>query len=274
MIVEAQAKLNLGLQVLRKRPDGYHDINTVFVRIPLSDEIEILPSVGLSCQTNPDLGIPEESNLAYRAAAMLRERYKTDLGATIKITKRIPHGGGLGGGSSDAASVLVALNEMWGVGASACELREIGLQLGSDVPFFISDGAAVAGGRGELLEYFQYTLPYSVLLVFPDIHVSTAWAYKSLRTGGEAKPALDFRACISESKSNPGKLKACLVNDFESTVFGEFPELGQIKEKLYEAGAIFALMSGSGSTVFALFDDENNIKIAQKSLSNYRTYCC
>ncbi len=274
MIAKAHAKLNLGLQVMRRRPDGYHDINTVFVRIPLADEIEILPSAGISCQTRPDLGIPQESNLAYRAAELLRERFNIDSGASISIIKNIPHGGGLGGGSSDAASVLLALNEMWGIGAPAEELRAIGLQLGSDVPFFLSEGAAVACGRGEVLDYFQFALPYSVLLVFPDIHVSTAWAYQSLAQEGFGRPEIDFKKCLIGPVASSDMLKDCLVNDFELPVFAKHPEIGMIKKKLYEAGAVFALMSGSGSTVFALFDDVNNIKTAQMSLNNYRTFYC
>jgi 4-diphosphocytidyl-2-C-methyl-D-erythritol kinase len=275
MIFKAPAKINLGLEVLRKRADGFHDINTVFARILLSDEISITPSEHLSCQSDPSLGIPQESNLAYRVADLLRKKYSIASGAEIFIKKNIPSGGGLGGGSSDAATVLNALNSLWAINAPTSELSSIALEIGSDVPFFLEPGtAAVALGRGEQLSYFDYELKQKILLVFPDVQIPTQWAYESLNMGTTHKPATNFKSIILQSETDPLALRSGLTNDFEPVVFSKHPEIARIKEKLYTMGAIFASMSGSGSTVYGLFDNSDSIKIALDSLNNYRTFHC
>ncbi len=254
MKIKANAKINIGLQVLRKRDDGFHDINTIFIPVCISDEIFIEPSEKLELTCIPDLDLPNEENLVYKAAVNLRKNIKSEhKGAKITLLKKLPDGGGLGGGSSDAAAVLKGLNEFWNAGLSCQELFNIALELGSDVPFFLKEGAAVGTGRGEILNYFDFKLPYHLLLVFPGIHIPTPQSYKALDRENKNYPVTDFRKILTDNIDDPEYLKKHIINDFEPNAFRLHPELKKIKEELYNQGAEFALMSGSGSTMYGLF---------------------
>jgi 4-diphosphocytidyl-2-C-methyl-D-erythritol kinase len=246
----APAKLNLGLEILRRRPDGFHDLNTVFAALTFGDTVtlRLRGDRRITCSVaGADLAA-DESNLAVRAGLGLRERTGVDAGLDIAIEKRIPMGAGLGGGSSDAAAVLMGAPRIWGVPVAMEMLEEAALELGSDVPFFLRGGVARAGSRGEELEVLDVALPWAVLLVNPGIHVATPKAFAAVGRTGE-REASDIPATLGE----PAAMRDRLVNDFEVAVFAMHPELGSIKQELYDAGAHFALMSGSGSTLYGLF---------------------
>ena len=264
------AKLNLHLRVLGRREDGFHDIFTVFQTVSLYDEI-VLETYGdevlLECD-HP--AVPaDENNLIVKAAERLRVEFGVTAGARISLKKRIPMGGGLGGGSSNAAAVIMGLSKIWDIGATRAEFIRIGSELGSDVPFFFEGGTAMGIGRGtEVLPLDDFTANW-MLIVTPDVHVSTAAAYAKLGaqnlTNEDSNRIL--RVCRSEAES-PDFLHAALRNDFEKTVFAEHPEIERVKRRLIELGASRAMMSGSGASVFAIFDNEETRQTAIKALDN------
>lgn len=250
--------MNLGLHVLQKRPDGYHDIETVFLRIPWFDKITVRPASDLvfSC-SDPSLPV-DASNLCVQAAEQLMEAATIQQGAAIHLEKCIPYGAGLGGGSSDAASTLMALNTFWRAGLNKESLMNIGARLGSDVPFFLSTSAAYGEGRGELLSPLlgpsgtPYQFPFAMLVVVPPVHVSTADAYRYVRPLAHGRP--DLQALVS---SNDLALwQEALCNDFEVSVFQHHPEVKSIKEQMLKLGAQYATMSGSGSAVLGVFRED------------------
>ena len=267
MKIRAYAKINLGLYVLGRRPDGYHSIATVFRLVDLYDEIEIVQiDQGTQFTTNAVELQDDHSNLCVRAANLLRDLTGIHVGVEINLTKRIPIGAGLGGGSSDAAAVLKGLTKLWALDISREELQTVSASLGSDVPFFFTSQTASATGRGEVLESFDLKIPYTILLVTPNIHVSTSWAYSHLRLRvGTKRP--DLRQVLEENLNDPERLREYLVNDFEETVFEQYPEISSIKQRLLSEGASFALMSGSGSSVFGLFTDSSRARNLAKQLA-------
>ncbi len=258
-MIRAYAKINLGLQIFRKREDGYHDIETILHPVDIYDEISINPSedIRIACD-HPD--VPRDlSNLCCRAAELVQQAAHIERGAEIRLKKNIPVGAGLGGGSSDAAAVLNHLPRYWNLKLSSSLLRELAIQLGSDVSFFLHTGTARASGRGEILEYFPLELPYWIVIVHPNIRVSTAWAYESIRSSPSPN-RIDLKEVLSENLRKPNVLAEELRNDFEPLVFREHEAIRRVKEALYRDGADFALMSGSGSAVFGLFEDEGRAK--------------
>lgn len=259
------AKINLHLRVLGKREDGFHEIFTVFQTVSLADDLTFESSdvLELECD-DPEVPL-DESNLILRAARSLNSR----LGARIVLKKRIPTGGGLGGGSSNAAVALIGLNRLWSLGLSLAELSEVGARLGSDVPFFFSGGTALGYGRGESIQELPDFAAPQLLLVTPDVHVSTASAYAGLNAENLTNEGLNriLRVCRSEAGS-PDFLRGALINDFEPSVFAAFPEIGRAKRRLIELGASRALMSGSGASVFGFFDKDETRQAALKALDN------
>jgi 4-diphosphocytidyl-2-C-methyl-D-erythritol kinase len=259
------AKINLHLRVLGKRNDGFHEIFTVFQTISLADELTFEPSDVFELECD-DPAVPvDETNLIVRAA----RRLNSSRGARIKLTKNIPMGGGLGGGSSNVAAAMIGLDRLWDLKLTMPELREIGNGLGSDVPFFFSGGTALGTGRGNSIEHLPDLGVELILLVTPDVHVSTATAYAGLSAENLTNSDLNriLRVCRSEAGSQDF-LQATLINDFEPTAFAEFPEIGRAKQKLLELGASRALMSGSGASVFGFFDKEETRQTALKALDN------
>jgi 4-diphosphocytidyl-2-C-methyl-D-erythritol kinase len=260
VIVEARAKINLGLQIVRRRDDGYHDIDTVFHRIGWSDEMEFRKTErGITLTTSlPELPC-DERNLCVRAAATLFELTGYDGGIHIDLRKNVPIGAGLGGGSSDAAAVLKALPSFLDIPVASEDLFQIASRLGSDVPYFLEDGSAYAQGRGELLSYFNLALPWHVLVVYPGIHISTAWAYRRVSFPSH-HPIHNLKELILANLSSPVELVNKMRNDFEPVVFPVHEETMRVKEIMYRTGADFSLMSGSGSSVFGLFRDESRAR--------------
>lgn len=251
--VQAPAKVNYRLDVLRRRPDGYHDLRMIMQRIDLCDEITISLTSGndvrVSCGKH---GVPDgPGNIAWRAATAMLAATGSSAGVDIAISKMIPVAAGLGGGSSDAATVLLALNDLLDAGLSNEKLREIGLTLGADVPFFVFGQTALAEGVGEVLTPVTGLPEAWIVLVNPNIHVSTAWVYQNLQL---TNPRVDYtlpRFC--------GKLDdicGILHNDLESVTMQRFPVIGEIKERIATEGAAGVLMSGSGPTVFGVFASE------------------
>lgn len=265
------AKINLFLKVTGKRPDGYHDLVSLMCRVGLYDTISLKfgpPRITVVCD-DPDLPT-DVANLAGRAAAAFydSDSFKPPLErVAIEIEKRIPVGAGLGGGSSNAATVLSALNRHYGEPLTQSKLAEMGLGLGADVPFFLSKGAAIVSGIGEQLEPYPFLKPWPVLLVFPGFHVSTAQVYKKLTLG--------LTKCEKILKGFPFEAQEFdvtrhLCNDLETVTLTQFPELLNIKKELIQLGALNALMSGSGSAVFGLFEDAQKAKQAKKHLSTHK----
>lgn len=277
----AFAKLNLGLEVLRRREDGYHEINTVFARVRLADMLLLCRNdddddgtISLTCST--DLNIPANENLAYQAAERLQMALGVNSGAHIELRKHIPSGAGLGGGSSDAAAVLRQLPNLWDVEAPECTLHKVAAGLGSDVPFFLEDQAAVGSGRGEQLERFEFQIPWWTLIVHPGIHISTPWAYRALglAEGATGRNATDFRSALLQARSNPQILRDRLHNDFESVVFDKYPHVRALRDQLYSGGAHYAAMSGSGSAVFGFYSDAETAHAAAAALNEPFTEVC
>ncbi len=269
----AYAKINLGLLVLHKRPDGYHNIMTVFHRIDLSDRISLARSAHISVtSTSPDAP-SDESNICHKAAWLLREKLNVRDGVAITIDKKIPVGAGLGGGSSDAATVLRHLPAFWGCSIEAAFLYDLALELGSDVPYFLDVGSASAKGRGEILEYFLLDLPFTILLCNPNIPVATGWAYGQLQPP-QGRKEIDLKDVILRGVKYPQILNEMLVNDFEPAVFRAHPEIGKLKEDMIAAGAVYASMSGSGSSVYGLFTDRVKVEnlAARLRAGEYRTF--
>lgn len=244
----APAKVNLYLEVLRKRADGYHEIRTVLQHVDLCDEIRIMgraqeisvESVGLSCPTG-------EENLVHRATALFLKTTGIRTGVRVQIVKRIPLGAGLGGGSSDAATTLWGLNRLFQADLSRERLEQLGAQLGSDVPFFFRGPTMWATGRGEELHPLPPFPPTWLLIVFPGFPVSTTWAFANLELTGEDK-SIRVRAAAEQGDFEP--LLAAPWNRFEEVIFRRYPAIKQLKESLEAWGARPTLMTGSGSAVF------------------------
>ena len=260
-VYSCYAKINLGLRIIGKRDDGFHDIETVFHRIQLADSITFAPAERISLVTdNPS--IPgDERNICYAAASMLHRHIGPSGGARITLAKLIPVGAGLGGGSSDAAIVLRRLPGFWGVRIEEKILHSIALELGSDVPFFLGDRSAFARGRGELLEYFDLDIPYAILLVHPGIHVSTSWAYAQV-TPTKRNERSDLLEILRRGIDDPRHLRDCLKNDFEPVVFSTYPGVLAVRDDMNRLGAVYAAMSGSGSSIFGLFPDTDEARHA------------
>ena len=267
----APAKINLGLQIIGKRNDGYHNIHSLFFPIKsIADilTIELAQSITLIC--SQELDIPNENNIVWKAAYLLKQRYNIDMGAKISLKKNIPHGAGLGGGSSDAATILKGLQLLWNIDISPKELSEIASELGSDVPFFLQDHPALIQGRGEIVHPFMFSCEWTILIVFPAIYSNTSLAYAGLDTSNFPKIEVNFVDALQQSKNDCSKMKDLLFNDFEYSIFTQFPELAEIKSQLYTNGAFYAGMSGSGSTMFGLFLDTTTAHKAKSALLIYQ----
>jgi 4-diphosphocytidyl-2-C-methyl-D-erythritol kinase len=262
MVSFPPCKINIGLNVINKRSDGYHNLVTCFYPVPWTDVLEIIPSQTLTF-TSSGLLIPgnESDNLCLKAYALLKKDFDV---APVKIHlhKIIPTGAGLGGGSSDAAYTLRMLNAIFNLRLPSEKLIQYASLLGSDCAFFTLDTPVFAQGRGEILSDISLSLAGKhIVIVTPDIHVSTVQAFATIAP----RPVdIDLREVLSNQKIDTWK--DWVKNDFETTVFKYYPELDEIKIKLYSAGALYASMSGSGSSVFGIFEKNPAL---QNQFSNY-----
>lgn len=263
------AKINLGLQIVRKREDGYHELETLFQMVSLYDDIELetLPvGIELECD-NPD--IPRDgTNLVVKAARLLQEMFpdRKNLGVRIRLVKRIPAGGGLGGGSGNAAGVLLGLNTLWDLRLRREDLLTLAAKLGSDVPFFLFAPSALGKGRGEILFPLQQAKKFSVILVFPKFPIATSRVYQSLKL--ELTKRENHINLLQKfySQSDIERLGAHLYNDLEPVVLKEYPVIQTLKDELRLSGASGSLLSGSGATVFGVYADNKVARTAYSRL--------
>lgn len=252
MTLYPNCKINLGLRIVRKREDGYHDLETIFYPIyDLHDELEIEPASTFTFSaTGLALDCASEDNLIIRCYQRMAERYPQIGKVAIRFKKNIPFGAGLGGGSSDAAHIAIALNELFELGLTKAQLAEEVRPLGADCPFFIYNTPCFAEGIGDRLTPIDLSLKgLRLVMIKPSVHVSTREAYSGIQPNTTP---------LSLSTSHPLTLSSIkhFTNDFEGTVFGQHPILAQIKKHLLDIGAIYAAMSGSGSTIYALFEND------------------
>lgn len=271
----AYAKINLYLDVLARRGDGYHNIETIFQSVSLADALSFTrqeSGISLKC-SNPELD-DGSSNLAYRAAALLQERSGVSYGARIYLEKKIPIAAGLAGGSANAAATLAGLNYLWNAGLTKGRLRELALELGSDVPYCLTGGTRAATGRGEELHYAA-PLPLTwFVLLHPPIAVSTSRVYNSPRLeknpeqpeGGKTP---SFRRAIEALER--GDLAEAVFNRMEAPVFADYPHLAEAKQRLIEAGCPAAAMSGSGPTLFGVCNSRDHAMQVAGRISDYRS---
>jgi 4-diphosphocytidyl-2-C-methyl-D-erythritol kinase len=263
------AKINLYLRVLGRRDDGYHELCTVFQTVSLHDSITFTQAADLSLTWNQNEVAVSDDNLIIRAANALKTRFRVDSGARINLLKTIPAPGGLGGGSSNAAIALLGLAKLWRLRVDPKTLSELAAEIGSDVPFFLQGGTALGTGRGEQIEDLPDVELGPMLIVTPDTAVSTPDAFYRLSAPNLTKQALNRNLSVCRNEARSADLLHCaLKNDLELSVFGAFPEVGRVKERLLALGAQNAAMSGSGASVFAIFDNEETRQAAIKALDN------
>ncbi len=262
MKILAPAKINIGLRIIRRRSDNYHDIETVFYPIHLSDELEIVKAPRHEFFSNIDL--EADANLCLRALHFFCER--TGINAEVRMTlrKNIPIGAGLGGGSSDAAAVLLALQEIYGEPLSEIELRNIASELGSDVPFFLKKVPSYATGKGEIIEPLDFRIERSILTVTPEVSVPTPLAYTLVKPSGDRGQSL--RDQVSQLGTDYDSYGDQITNDFEAPVFKKFPVIGEIKTAMISSGAEYSSMSGSGSSVYGFYTSDEEAKRALDSI--------
>lgn len=294
LTLNAPAKINWFLKILGLRDDGFHEIRSLIQKVTLYDRLTFTEAVSLSVET--DAHIPLEENLIYRAAVLLQKKCGVEKGAVIGLDKKIPMGAGLGGGSSDAAAVLLGLNELWALDLRTEELARLAAELGSDVPFFLTGPISFVSGRGEKIVSRNALKKMNILLVKPSFDIPTAWAYKKfnhmrsaeISDAGEAASALYYNNGTELTKkagkvnniehfirnierAEPGGITDDVLNDLEPVVINSFPVIAEIKERLRQQGAGFVLMSGSGSTVFGVFDSREKAEEASGYFQGFWT---
>jgi 4-diphosphocytidyl-2-C-methyl-D-erythritol kinase len=266
MKIRSLAKINLGLEVVGRRADGYHEIRTLFQAIDFSDVLEFeLRAAGEISLRGDSSSIPwDDRNLVFQAAQLLKQTYSVHRGVSIRVAKSIPAGRGLGGGSSNAAMTLFALNELWKLELGAGELHEAAARLGADVPYFLQGGLCLGEGRGDVLKALPDLPRLYCVLALPDQPVSTAEVYARLRLTSSDK---DSKINQFLTQGELGLLER-LENRLEETVFSLYPRLKEYKDFFFEREAVLSLMSGSGSTVFGLYRDR---KKAEQALAKLRS---
>lgn len=259
MIIHPNAKINLGLNIVKKRPDGYHDLETIFYPVPLNDTLEVTLLESEQEYTLETDGIPiagsPENNLIIKALYNLKKDFAIPH-IRIRLRKRIPTGAGLGGGSSDAAYMIRLLNDMFRLGLNEKEMEERSSQLGADCPFFIRNEPTFACGTGNIFTPISLSLKgYWLVLVKPDIFISTKEAFSNITP---QKPEFSLLDIMKEPID---EWKEKMINDFEKNIFNLHPEIAQIKNDLYQSGAAYASMSGSGSSVFGIYRNKPEIDL-------------
>ncbi len=251
-IARSYGKINLGLQVLDRLPNGYHQISTGFCFIEWSDRFSVSPADELSLELNIDTIPSDESNLVIQAIRHLQKYADFDSRLAIDLEKHIPHAAGLGGGSSNAATIIRMINKMAGLGLSNADLADLSVQLGADVPFFIRGETGIASGIGNEITPLPIQPDAWIVTVFPNKSSRTADAYQLCQPNPE--PEFDLQQTLTETSIEDWRYM--IFNDLEQAVIPRIPEIGDIRDQLYELGAVYAAMSGSGSAVYGLFDQE------------------
>ncbi len=266
--LKALAKINLGLDVVRRREDGYHEVRMIMQTIHLYDKLNITRTKeeGIKLQSNLSYLPVNENNLVYKAGKMLMDEFDIKQGISINLEKRIPVAAGMAGGSTDAAAMMYGMNKLFDLGLSRKDLMDRGVKIGADVPYCIMRGTALAEGIGEKLTSLPPMIKCPVLIAKPQISVSTKFVYQNLKLDGETiHPDID--QLIGDIKNKDlGALSSHMGNVLESVTIPNYPIIAQIKENMLENGAIGAMMSGSGPTVFGLFEDEETATKAKDAM--------
>ncbi|GMR03454.1 MAG: 4-(cytidine 5'-diphospho)-2-C-methyl-D-erythritol kinase [Thermodesulfovibrionia bacterium] len=262
LTLKAPAKINWLLNVLGRRNDGYHDIESIIQKISLYDFISFRPSEDLTLKT--DLKIPTEQNLVYKTAVLLKKECRVPAGAEIRLKKGIPVAAGLGGGSSDAASTLLGLNRLWSLDLSCSELNVFAEHLGSDVPFFLNGPLAFVSGRGENVTDYRPVKSVNILLVKPPVSISTRWAYGNLKLTKRTTRVDNMRLFVHAVRKVDLRGSSGFHNDLEPVAAKTFPVIEDIKKRMVGEGAILSMMSGSGPTVFGVFSSAKEAIAASK----------
>ena len=266
MILRSKSKINLGLKVLNKRTDGLHNIVTIFQEVDFGDKIQLVKHK-TGCQIKSDVDwIPiDNSNICHKAYSALCHELNQDFGVKISLQKRIPVGSGIGGGSANAAATLIGLNLLYNLGLNDKKLESIAVNIGADVPFFIRGGTQIGQETGGKLSPITKKFEAAILLVIPRLSISTEWAYSQLKNKLKSDNSILRFADLMRKDFLSFKF---FENDFEKIVIPAYPEIGSIKNKLLDSGAKFASLSGSGSTVFGIFDDNAYAKKAESYFLN------
>lgn len=269
--VHAPAKVNLILRILDRRPDGYHNLWSIMHTVALEDAVTMRASSQRGIRLACDVGglSVDHTNLVWRAASAVLDRAQLSVGVDIELYKRVPMGAGLGGGSSDAAATILGLNQSLQLGWSREKMAEVGQALGSDVAFFLFAPSAIVTGRGESVRPVTIEGGRWIVLVKPTFGIETKWAYQELAATRAAVRQLsaDHGELDRRDRLTWGQVAASVENDFEIPVFTKHPQLGEIKRFLLKRGAQFALLSGSGATVFGLFEEESTARRAGAELA-------
>ena len=266
--LKALAKINLGLDVVRRREDGYHEVRMIMQTIHLYDLLEIqkIREPEIQIVSNLSFLPVNENNLVYKAARLLQEKFALTDGISVKLTKRIPVAAGMAGGSTDAAAMLYAMNQLYDLGLSRRELMKRGVQIGADVPYCLMRGTALAEGIGEKLTALPPMPKCPVLIAKPAVSVSTKFVYQNLKLN-EQTPHPDIDALITDIRnSDLDNICADMGNVLETVTIPNYPVIAQIKEQMLKSGAKASMMSGSGPTVFGLFGDEETARRARAEM--------
>lgn len=266
--LKALAKINLGLDVVRRREDGYHEVRMIMQTIHLYDRLDIkrTKEPGIQIQTNLPFLPVNENNLIYKAAKLLMDEFSITDGVSVKLDKRIPVAAGMAGGSTDAAAMLIGVNRLFSLGLTKKQLMERGVQIGADVPYCIMRGTALAEGIGEALSPLPPMVKCPVLIAKPSISVSTKFVYQNLKLD-DTTIHPDIDRLIDDIKAkNLHDIAAHMGNVLETVTIPNYPVIDEIKKHMLSNGAVGAMMSGSGPTVFGLFDDEDTAKKAYKAM--------
>lgn len=266
--LKALAKINLGLDVVRRREDGYHEVRMIMQTIQLYDRLDIkrTQEPGIQIQTNLSFLPVNENNLIYKAAKLLMDEFSITDGVSVKLDKRIPVAAGMAGGSTDAAAMLIGVNRLFSLGLTKRQLMERGVQIGADVPYCIMRGTALAEGIGEALSPLPPMVKCPVLIAKPSISVSTKFVYQNLKLD-DTTIHPDIDRLIDDIKAkNLHDIAAHMGNVLETVTIPNYPVIDEIKKHMLSNGALGAMMSGSGPTVFGLFDDEDTAKKAYKAM--------
>ena len=266
--LKALAKINLGMDVVRRREDGYHEVRMIMQTIQLYDRLDIkrTQEPGIQIQTNLSFLPVNENNLIYKAAKLLMDEFSITDGVSVKLDKRIPVAAGMAGGSTDAAAMLIGVNRLFSLGLTKRQLMERGVQIGADVPYCIMRGTALAEGIGEALSPLPPMVKCPVLIAKPSISVSTKFVYQNLKLD-DTTIHPDIDRLIDDIKAkNLHDIAAHMGNVLETVTIPNYPVIDEIKKHMLSNGAVGAMMSGSGPTVFGLFDDEDTAKKAYKAM--------
>ena len=270
LTIKTPAKINIGLNIISKREDGYHNLETIFYPINLWDELTIRENDKFALITNNAKLNIEKDNTITKAKELISKLTGIEIKASVTLDKRIPMGAGMGGGSSDGAAALILLDKFYEMKLSNEDLYSLALKIGSDAPFFIEPKPKFGSSRGEIFEQTGLIIVKPILIVNPGIHISTSWAFGKI---SPKIPQTHLNQIEFGQNNSLSDLKDTIVNDFESVVFDNHPEIQDIKERMYDLGAEFSLMTGSGSTVFGIFPDISSAqKASQEFPTNYFTF--